>query len=374
MDENLSYHPLTTPCEAIPLQIQDGGDVVSTGDLRESCGLPAEAHAVAVTIAAQGDTTAHLVPGSAGTFPIVSILNFPAGDWRASNGILELAQDGTISLTSPLPCSVALSVSGYFAAAGLEGGKRYVPITPVRILLEEGRVINAQTEYAFRAQGTKTIPPNGIAAIAFNVVVHGERRTPWPGALRICGAGNATAASCPPVVHFPQDSTVPNGGILTLLDPVGESPHDYRVYATSRDQENKTGPLYVYIDTSGYFVDAAQEGLGYYPIPPCRRFQGPIPGDRKLTLKGTEGTGSQCTQASAIPNEARAVAAHVAISYGYVSNAWAHLDLRPTGVEETGTSLLNFPSGPAIVGNGVIITLGDEDAGEVEVATGISAE
>jgi alpha-tubulin suppressor-like RCC1 family protein len=85
-----------------------------------SCGIPASAHAVSLNVtvtqpAATGYLT--LYPGKTG-LPVVSTINFSAGQTRASNVVATMAFDGsgTINVTngSAGPVELILDVNGYF--------------------------------------------------------------------------------------------------------------------------------------------------------------------------------------------------------------------------------------------------------------------
>jgi RHS repeat-associated protein len=114
-----------SPCRVFDTRV--GGqplvsDVSSIFAVAGHCGIPASANAVAGNVTAVDPSGAgHLTafPGD-GTLPLVSTLNFGAGQSRANNAVLSLAADGsgTLALRPFIVggghVDVVLDVSGYF--------------------------------------------------------------------------------------------------------------------------------------------------------------------------------------------------------------------------------------------------------------------
>jgi len=101
-----------------PPALQPGQD--RTFVLSGTCGLPAGATAVSVNVTVAGGTA----PGNLRLFPadvplpLVSTINFVAGQTRANNAIVAASADGTVSIkvhnASVGPVQLILDVNGYF--------------------------------------------------------------------------------------------------------------------------------------------------------------------------------------------------------------------------------------------------------------------
>jgi uncharacterized repeat protein (TIGR01451 family) len=88
--------------------------------LSGTCGVPAGATAVAVNVTVTGGTAQgdlRIFPSDV-TMPLVSTINFAAGQTRANNAIVVASLDGSVSITvhndSTGPVEFILDVTGYF--------------------------------------------------------------------------------------------------------------------------------------------------------------------------------------------------------------------------------------------------------------------
>jgi hypothetical protein len=119
-----------TPCRVADTRGPDGptgGPILGGRTTRSfpvtsgTCGIPATALAVSVNLAAVGAAAGGyltLYPGDAALPPIVSNVNFSAGQTRANNAIVPLAGDGTGTIRvkngSASTVHFVLDVNGYF--------------------------------------------------------------------------------------------------------------------------------------------------------------------------------------------------------------------------------------------------------------------
>jgi hypothetical protein len=129
--------------------------------------------------------------------PTSSTINFPAGDNRANNFIVPLADDGTISAvyyTSPGSgtLDLVIDITGYFVAAG---GAPYHTLSPTRIL--DTRTGNglpgplpAATPQTLQVSGSGGVP-TGALAITANLTVTGQT---YPGYASIGPSVDPSAA------------------------------------------------------------------------------------------------------------------------------------------------------------------------------------
>jgi hypothetical protein len=118
-----------TPCRLVDTRNEDGptgGPILGANSIRSfpvigACGIPPTASAVSVNLTAVGSAAAgHLTlfPGDAAGPPLVSNINFTAGQTRANNAIVLLATDGTgvikVKNGSVGVVHFVLDVNGYF--------------------------------------------------------------------------------------------------------------------------------------------------------------------------------------------------------------------------------------------------------------------
>ncbi len=114
------------PCRVLDTRGVDGPALVSgfarTFNLRDLCGLPANAIAVSFNITVTGPNVAgnlRLYPGGTAA-PLASSINFAPGQTRANNGIVPVSADGKLTIRDDQPGSynlvhAILDVNGYFA-------------------------------------------------------------------------------------------------------------------------------------------------------------------------------------------------------------------------------------------------------------------
>jgi hypothetical protein len=112
-----------TPCRVIDTRIT-GGPLGSGEDrlvtLAGACGVPTTARAVSYNVAVTAPTFAgnlRLYP--AGTaVPVVSTVNFAAGQTRANNGVIQLGEAGQVAVRAQLAgagtVQFIIDVTGYF--------------------------------------------------------------------------------------------------------------------------------------------------------------------------------------------------------------------------------------------------------------------
>jgi hypothetical protein len=114
-------------------------------------------------------------PGSA--MPASSTINFPAGDTRANNVVVQVAADGTLwadywaSGSAANTIDVILDVSGYFTNSG---GVSFHTIDPARILDSRNGTGGISNALAANTPATITVwghggVPSGAVAIAANL-------------------------------------------------------------------------------------------------------------------------------------------------------------------------------------------------------------
>ena len=144
------------PCRVLDTRGLDGpallGGLTRTFNLRDLCGLPANAIAVSFNVTITQPNVAgdlRLYPGGSAA-PLASSINFAPGQTRANNGIVPVSADGKLSVRNDQPPAapgffngvhVILDVNGYFAksdtVATVQGEKvRVRPAPEVEITFD----------------------------------------------------------------------------------------------------------------------------------------------------------------------------------------------------------------------------------------------
>jgi hypothetical protein len=113
-----------TPCRVADTRAPDGpygGPALSAGVERVfvitlQCGIPPTARAVSFNVTVtQAGSQGHVLLYPAGVSPpLVSAINFRAGQTRANNAIVPLGTGGTLAVLSAAPTHLILDVNGYF--------------------------------------------------------------------------------------------------------------------------------------------------------------------------------------------------------------------------------------------------------------------
>ncbi|MFN8041433.1 MAG: choice-of-anchor Q domain-containing protein [Acidimicrobiales bacterium] len=203
-------------------------------------GIPADATAVAVNLTAT-ETTAqsHLTAGPTGTaLPVVSNLNWPAGDTIANQAIVPLGADGAIQIRNNTgTVQVIADVAGWFTPTG---GKGFRPVPPVRILdTRPGSAVGGPAA-PLGPGGTWVVSsprvPTGATAVVVNLTgvtpTAATHLTAWPDGTILPTASNLN---------------LPAGAIRPVLATVGS-------FGQGRfDLRNNSGWIHALADLQGYY-------------------------------------------------------------------------------------------------------------------------
>ncbi len=113
-----------TPCRLADTRDPDGpygGPALSSGVTRtfflgNRCGIPLTAKAVSFNLTVtQPAAPGHVLLYPGGTpAPLVSTINYRAGQTRANNAIIRLGAGATLAVQSAAPTHFILDVNGYF--------------------------------------------------------------------------------------------------------------------------------------------------------------------------------------------------------------------------------------------------------------------
>jgi hypothetical protein len=119
----VGFYPVS-PCRVLDTRVDDQGPALSAGSTRTvvvggKCGVPVGATAVSLNLTVVAPTAGghlRLYPANA-ALPLVSAINYGAGQTRANNAVLSLSTDGMLSVRCQQTAGVVdlvLDVSGYF--------------------------------------------------------------------------------------------------------------------------------------------------------------------------------------------------------------------------------------------------------------------
>ncbi len=167
------------PCRVIdtrnPAGPLGGPALVGGGDrvfpVAGTCGIPADAQAIAVNIAVTGATTSgNLRLHAGGTpVPLVSAINYSSGQTRSNNAVVPLSPAGELAVfASGGPADSAhliLDVDGYFAPTPCDPDGVYVKSgSPITYTCCSGLVDVNVTQFTFSMDGAAVTPsPTGPA-------------------------------------------------------------------------------------------------------------------------------------------------------------------------------------------------------------------
>jgi uncharacterized protein YkwD len=164
---------------------------------RGRCGIPTNATSLALTLTVVGPPAAGFLtawPADQGR-PLVSNVNFEAGQIRANGSITRVDSSGTFRVFTLVPTEVVVDVVGAFVPASTAAAGRFVPRTSTRLF-------DSRSGPALAPGNTVTLPlaadvPSDAVALALNVTV-----------TESAGPGFVTA--------FPAGRQMPISSILNL--------------------------------------------------------------------------------------------------------------------------------------------------------------
>ncbi len=190
----------------------------------------------------------YLSPASTSS-PSSSTVNFPAGDIRANNVVVPVADDGTlaavyISPTGGATVDLVLDITGYFVASG---GAVYHTLAPARIVdSRQARGVDggftANSAKTLTVWGTWGVPANAVA-LAANLTVTGQT------AGGFAAMGPAISASTQfSNLNFPVADNRANGATV----PLSTSGQLSLIYVA-----RSGATTHLIVDIAGYYANPA---------------------------------------------------------------------------------------------------------------------
>jgi hypothetical protein len=308
-------------------------------------GIPSDGVAAVMANVTVTEPTA---PGNVSVYPagiphpLVSNVNFDAGQTVPNLVIVPVGTDGSIALSnnSTGAIQVIVDVAGFYRAGIPNAPGAYQSLTPNRIAdtrWNMGAVgpVTAELSIALQVAGVAGVPLYGVAAVVANVTVTEPNA---PGNLSVYPLGIPK-----PLVsnlNFLAGQSVPN--LVTV--PVGVGG---RIVLSN----NSPGPTHVIVDLQGYYLAGYPTDPGaYVPVTPTRitdtRTSGAVEANRAMQIQvaGNGGVPVAGTEA---------VLANVTVTE---PAAPGNISVYPSGTAPPATSSLNFTAGqtvPNLVGIGI---------------------
>jgi hypothetical protein len=296
--------PVTRLLDTRPAKIAAGAtqNLTVTG----VAGVPANATAVALNVAAVLPSTGHLRVFPAGaTLPDASVLNFQTGKNTPNHVIVKVGTGGQISIYAGNTTDVIVDINGYFV--GTNAGSTYVPVAS-RTRLQ-----------------TITIP--GVSST--NVVVAGAGGIGSDAVTAAVDIGALNPAGTGHLRVYPAGAALPNASThnfvvgdsrmnLVLVNP--GSGGAITIYNAS------AGAVTITVDTVGYFHPGA--GLSFRPVTPVRPLDTRLGGGAPLAAAGIVEV--QIRGFGTVPNSPSVQA--VVVNVAAVSpSAMGTIDVGPSG-------------------------------------------
>jgi hypothetical protein len=214
--------------------------------------VPSTATAVALNVTVT-DTTASSylsVYPAGGTRPLLSNLNWVAGETVANLAIVPVGSGGQVTLYNNTGSTdVVVDLEGYFApeAMGTTAGS-YVPLTPARITdtrpgsgeANSGDTLGAGSTLDVQVTGAGAVPAAGVAAALLNVTVTDTTSSSF---LTVYPQGDARPLASN--LNWVAGDTVANRVVIPI-----SATGQIAVY-------NPSGSVDVVVDVDGYFTDGS---------------------------------------------------------------------------------------------------------------------
>ncbi len=327
--------------------------------------VPQSATAVVLNVTVTDNASAGylgLYP-TGGPLPLVSNLNWAAGETVANLVVVQVGVGGQVSIfDGGGPTAVIVDLQGYFSPE-LSGSSQgsYVPLAPTRLVdtrpgsgyLDAGETLGPQSVMNVQVAGADGIPPSGALAVVANVTV---TDTTSAGYLAVYPSGLALPATSN--LNWAKGQTVANRVIV----PIGAN--------GEVTLANQLGNADVIVDIDGYFSGGGPAPTAaslFTPITPVRVIDtrstsSPLQAGRSLTqqLAGVDGiapdasavaanlTATQTTAASfftAYPQAPRPTSSDLNWTAGQTAANLALMTLSPDGA----TSVYNNAGSAALV-------------------------
>jgi uncharacterized protein YkwD len=258
------------PCRLADTRLSSGYSRVDALTMQISargiCGIPSNATSLALTLTVDAPQTAGFLTAwpADQARPVVSNLNFSAGQIRANSSITRVDSSGAFRVFTSSPSQVVVDVVGAFVPASSSAAGRFVARPPARLF-------DSRTGSKLAPGGTKTLPvPSGVpsdaVALALNVTITESsgpgfvtefpagRQMPTSSILNVDQANQTRAAAG----IFP----VSSGGVVLYLSGGGHIVVDLLGYFTGPSAGSGTDGLFTAYDPTRLLDTRGTSPLG----------------------------------------------------------------------------------------------------------------
>ena len=233
---------------------------------RGICGIPSNATSLALTLTVDAPQTAGFLTAwpSDQARPVVSNLNFTAGQIRANSSITRVDSSGAFRVFTSTPSQVVVDVVGAFVPASSSAAGRFVARPPTRLF-------DSRSGPKMPPSSTKTLPvpagvPGDAIALALNVTITessgpgfvteypANQQMPTSSILNVDRANQTRAAAG----IFP----VSSGGVVLYLSGGGHIVVDLLGYFTGPSAGSGTDGLFTAYDPTRLLDTRGNSPLG----------------------------------------------------------------------------------------------------------------
>lgn len=262
-----------------------------------ACDIPATATAYSlnVTVVPQRRLGYLTIWPTGESQPAVSTLNSPDGRTKANAAIVPAGANGAVSVYVTDTSDVILDIDGYFTAP-TQGSLQFYPLTPCRVVDTRNGSNQPQGlgPPSFGAMETRELP-----VLSKSPCLRNLPNQPLAYSLNVTASPNPAGQPLSYLTVWPSDEPQPT--VSTLNNPTATVVANAAIVPAAANGDisayarNSTD---VIMDINGYFAVAGQNGLSFYPTPPCRAYDSrsnngqPFHGERTVNI-----VDSQCAQA-----------------------------------------------------------------------------
>ncbi|HET6311109.1 MAG TPA: IPT/TIG domain-containing protein [Candidatus Nitrosotalea sp.] len=330
--------------------------------------VPSNATAVVlnVTVTNGSDFSWLIVSPTGGTTPVVSNLNWVAGQTVANLVEVNLGTGQCVTINNANgSVHVIADLEGWFAPPGATTAGGFVPLVPARVTdtrpgnsyPNSGLTLGAGTTRTVQITGAGGVPATGVAAIVVNATVTNTSEFSWLTAFAT-GSSQPVASN----LNWSAGDTRAN----RIIVPVGTG--------GKVSFNNANGSTDLIIDVNGYFTDATASGSPNLGVAPSRildtrngtgGISNPVLGGTTIVVT-VAGRGGVPTMGSATPPTA--VVINVTATNTYATpmswlTIWPSLNTMPTASD------LNFVSGQTVP-NLVVVKVASDGTIKINNANG----
>ena len=290
-----------TPCRLVDTRdthpIQGGTWQVFVVPQLGGCDIPptATAYSLNVTVVPHGRLGYLTIWPAERPEPAVSTMNSLDGRVKANAAIVPAGANSAVSVYVTNTSDVILDIDGYFTAP-TQGSLQFYPLTPCRVVDTRNGSNQPQGlgPPSFGAMEARELP-----VLSKSPCLRNLPNQPLAYSLNVTASPNPAGQPLSYLTVWPSDEPQPT--VSTLNNPTATVVANAAIVPAAANGDisvytrNSTD---VIMDINGYFAVAGQNGLSFYPTPPCRAYDSrnnngqPFSGERTVNI-----VDSQCAPA-----------------------------------------------------------------------------